>query len=58
VGEFRLLVGFVVNIVRGGVELDSDEQSKGLDLGEISRSAQTRSASDDMGYLGGGNGFF
>ena len=39
VGEFWLLVGLVVNIARGGVELDSDEQSKGFDLGEISRSA-------------------
>jgi len=57
-GELWLLVGFVVDVTRGGVERDSCEQGKGFDLGEISRSAQAKGADDDVGYLGGGDGFF
>ena len=56
--ELGLLVGFVVDVIRGGVELDSGEQSKGFDLDEISRSVQAEDASDKLGYLGGGNGVF
>jgi len=57
-GELWCLVGLVVDVVRGGVELDSGEQSKGFDLGEISRSAQAEGSDDDVGYLGGDNGIF
>jgi len=57
-GELWLLVGLVVDVTCGGVVLDSDEQSKGFDLGEISRSVQAKDANDDMGYFGGSNGVF
>ena len=57
-GELWLLIGLVVDVIRRGVEFDSDEQSKSFDLGEISRSAQAKDANDDMRYLGGGNGVF
>jgi len=56
--EFWGLVGHVVDVIRRGVELDSDEHSKGSYLGETSRSAQPEDVKDGMGYLCGSNGLF
>jgi len=35
-GELRGLVGLVVDVIFGGVELDSSENGDGFNLGEIS----------------------